>query len=542
MREINWLKKGVIYSIDVRSFKDGNHDGKGDFNGLLSKVDYLTQLGIRCIWMAPFYSSNQQDDGYDVTDYYRIDPQLGTMEEFRLLVEKAKANGIKIVLDLVVNHTSGAHPWFKTATGTPGSLYHDYYIWKAEKPPHDKEDLVFKTIEESNWEYEPSISAYFYHTFYKHQPDLNMTNPRVQTEVLNIIDFWMGKGIDGFRIDAVPHILRDKGDSRFSGDPYGLLGNWRRAVLEYNEHAILIGEADVEPENYPDFVQKDRLTALFNFYLNNYTFLALATQCADPLFGALKRLPLKDRRPYLNFLRNHDELDLERLTEKERKQVYAQFAPEPSMIIYDRGIRRRLAPMVDNDHRRIKLAMSLLFTLPGTPVLRYGEEIGMGDDLNLPERKSVRTVMQWSDQQNGGFSDVVPQALKAPLIREGKFSYKRVNVAIQAARPESLLNDIQTMIYIRNKENDLFAHGEFMLLNTDCDTVLAYAYYLKNEWLVAVHHFAEKTVETTLGLPIHGNAAPISLIGTARSAFSNGRLIVELGAYAYSWLIIRQTP
>lgn len=538
MHETNWLKKGVIYSLDVRSFKDGNQDGKGDLKGLLSKFDYLVELGIQCIWMAPFYCSNQQDDGYDVVDYYRIDPRLGTLEEFGLLVEMAKSKGIKIVLDLVVNHTSNAHPWFKTAIGMPDSLYHDYYIWKAEKPPHDKEDLVFKTVEESNWEYEPALSAYFYHTFYKHQPDLNMTNPRVQTEVLNIIDFWMGKGIDGFRIDAVPHILRNKGDCRFNGDPHDLLEEWRRAVLAHEERAILLGEADVEPENYPEFLHSGRLSALFNFYLNNYTFLALATQRADPLYWALKRLPLKDRRPYLNFLRNHDELDLERLTEEEREQVYAQFAPEPSMIIYDRGIRRRLAPMVGNDQQRLKLAMSLLFTLPGTPVLRYGEEIGMGDDLNLPERRSVRTVMQWSGEQNGGFSDVVPHALKSPLIRKGRFSYECVNVASQSAQPASLLNETKAMIHTRNKESDLFAEGDFRLLDTDQDTVLAYIYSLKARWLVVVHHFSAEPTQATFLLPSEGSTPPISLIGRARATQSGGRLTVELGPYAYSWLII----
>lgn len=540
MHEINWLKKGVVYSLDVRSFKDGNHDGKGDLKGLLDKFEYIIDLGVQCIWMAPFYCSNQQDDGYDVVDYYHIDPRLGTLEEFGLLVEKAKIHGIKIVLDLVVNHTSIAHPWFKTATAMPGSLYQSYYIWKTERPRHDKEDLVFRTIEESNWEYEPSMSAYFYHTFYKHQPDLNMTNPRVQTEVLNIIDFWMGKGIDGFRIDAVPHIPRDKGDECFKGDPYDLLGGWRRAVLEHNECAILIGEADVEPEKYPDFLQRDRLTALFNFYLNNYIFLALATQRAEPLFRALKRLPLKDRRPYLNFLRNHDELDLERLTEEERRQVYAQFAPEASMIIYDRGIRRRLAPMVDNDQRRMKLAMSLLFTLPGTPVLRYGEEIGMGDDLNLPERKSVRTAMQWTSEHNGGFSDVVPYALKYPLIREGEFSYKQVNVATQLVQPASLLSETKAMIHIRNKESGLFADGDFMLIDTDQDTVLAYAYCLKAKWLVVVHHFSAAQTNATLVLPSNGNAPPMPLIGTARATRSNGQMTVELAPYSYTWLIIRQ--
>lgn len=535
----DWLKEGVVYSLDLRSFRDGDRDGLGDINGLISKFDYLTQLGIQCIWLAPFYCSGGQDDGYDVTDYYDIDPQLGTLEDFTLLVEKAKASNVRIVLDLVVNHTSNAHPWYKAAIEDPDSLYHDYYIWRKQKPQNDKEDLVFPIVEESNWEYEPAVDAYFYHTFYKHQPDLNMTNPRVQKEVFSIIDFWMGKGIDGFRIDAVPHILRDKGDSHFEGDPYDLMEDWRQAVLRHNKHAVLFGEADVEPEKYPDFITGERLTALFNFHLNNYTFLAFATKQATPLFQAIKRLPLlHGNRPYLNFLRNHDELDLERLTEEERQQVYEQFAPEPSMIIYDRGIRRRLAPMVDNDQRRLKLAMSLLFALPGTPVLRYGQEIGMGDDLNLPERKSVRTAMQWSTQPNAGFSDVAPHALNYPLIREGQFAYERINVAVQTTLPTSLLNETKTMIHARTKNSDLFAHGDFSLLDTDGDTVLAYAYCQTDRWLVAIHHFSGETAEASVAIDIKTDARITQLVGTAEATLSDGRLTVRLSPYGYGLLLI----
>ncbi|MBK1438438.1 alpha-amylase family protein [Parapedobacter sp. ISTM3] len=535
MQQINWLKHAIVYSLDIRSFKDSNLDGLGDIYGLLSKFDYLIGLGINCVWIAPFYCTNQQDDGYDVIDYYAIDPRLGTMEDFGMLVAEAKAKDVKIILDLVVNHTSNAHPWFKMAIEQPDSLYHDYYIWKKQKPPNDKDDLVFKTVEDSNWEYEPSVSAYFYHTFYSHQPDLNVANPRVQAEIIRIIDFWMSKGIDGFRIDAVPHILRNKGDSYFVGDPYKLLEDWRSATLRHNAQAILVGEADVEPEEYSNFLNGRKLTGLFNFYLNNYTFLALATQKAVPLHRAIQRLPLMEGRRYLNFLRNHDELDLERLADDQRQQVFKQFAPKRSMIIYDRGIRRRLAPMVDNNGSRIKLAMSLLFTLPGIPVIRYGEEIGMGDDLNLPERRSVRTAMQWANQPNGGFSDAAPNY---PLIRKGEFAYDRVNVADQLTDATSLLNVVKTMICIRQDKADLFGSGSFTLLRSSNDAVLAFGYRLADKLLVAVHNFSGQPQDATVMLLTKPSHLIAVLINKENTVVADKHFAIGLPGYGYSWLMM----
>jgi len=538
MRVPEWFKEAIVYSLDFRSFKDGNRDGFGDISGLISKFDYLVDLGVTCIWLAPFYCSNQQDDGYDVTDYYQIDPNFGALEDFRRLVEKAKENDIKIVLDLVVNHTSDAHPWFKTALENPSSVYHDYYIWMKQKPGNDKEDVVFQGVEESNWEYSPAASAYFYHTFYKHQPDLNVANPAVQSEILRIIDFWMSKGIDGFRIDAVPHILRDKGDSRFDGDPYDLLNEWRSAIARHNEQAVIIGEADVDPEGYVSFLDRGRMTALFNFYLNNYTFLAFAVREAAPLFNALRRLPLADGRRYLNFLRNHDELDLERLTEDEQQQVFEAFAPSPTMIIYERGIRRRLSSMVEHDSRRMKFAMSLLLTLPGVPVIRYGEEIGMGDDLNLPERKSVRTAMQWTDDPNGGYSEVPPQALKYPLIQEGAASYERVNVSSQLADGESLLCETKAMIRLRKDNGHRFYDGKFMLFDTNHQAILAYGYRNTSGWLVIVHNFSDSMLEATVPLTGISDNSVSPVLNAGNVIPSNGKLTQHLPGYGYSWFIV----
>ncbi|HWL00437.1 MAG TPA: alpha-amylase family glycosyl hydrolase [Parapedobacter sp.] len=534
----NWFKNAVVYSLDVRSFKDGNQDGRGDLKGLLERFDYLLQLGITCIWLSPICASQGRDDGYDVVDYYEIDPALGDFDDFQQLVERAKANDVKLLLDLVINHTSVDHPWFKRATEQPDSIYHDYYIWQKEKPENDKEDLVFKTVETSNWEYQPAVDAFFYHTFYKHQADLNVANPRVQEEILAIIDFWMSKGINGFRLDAVPHILRNKGSSQFDGDPDALLGIWDNAIKKYDDQAILIGEADVEPEEYPSFIEAGKLTGLFNFFINNYSFLSFATQRAVPMYEALGRLPLPDNRQYLNFLRNHDELDLERLTEKERQLVFDHFAPEPSMIIYDRGIRRRLPPMVENNVQRVKLSMSLLLSLPGTPVIRYGEEIGMGDDLNLPERRSVRTAMQWLDSQNAGFSDAAPHVVRYPIIRNGPFSYYRINVADGVAHADSLLNEVKKMISIRSTENRLFQEGRFTTLKTDNEAVLAFSYELDQHQLVILHNFKKTTENAEVATPATDQMGVSVLFGNALISTANKQLKTVLPGYTGCWLLL----
>lgn len=532
----HWFKEAIVYSFDIRGFKDGNMDGLGDIKGLLAKFDHLVALGVNCIWMTPFYCSNHRDDGYDVTDYYQIDPKLGDFDDFDSLVKKAKSHGVKVILDLVINHTSTEHPWFKKAVEQPDSMYYDYYIWKKKKPKNDKEDVVFKTIEDSNWAYQPDVSAYFYHTFYKHQPDLNIVNPRVQEEILKIIDFWMKKDIDGFRLDAVPHVLRNKGDSRFKGDPFDLLNTWTKAARKHNKQAVLIGEVDVEPEDYPKFYEAKKLTGIFNFYLNNYCFLALADEKAAPLISALGRLPEPDKRHYLNFLRNHDELDLERLTEEERQRVYDKFAPEPSMIIYDRGIRRRLPPMVQNNQAQIRLAFSVLTTLPGVPVIRYGEEIGMGDDLNLPERKSVRTAMQWSSGRNGGFSDVVPQALGYPLIQQGQFSYERVNVEAQEADGASLLNVVKAMLRIRKSEAAFFAHGHFSVLEAGHDAVLAYQYQIEDRRIIVLHNFSGEHVKTDIRLSAMPTETITPLLENGgQLTVSDKQITAGLPAYAYCW-------
>lgn len=524
MKQAKWFYEAVVYSLDVRSFYDGDGDGLGDIKGLIQKLGYLSDLGVDCIWLAPFYVSKEYDGGYDVMDYYQIDPRLGTMEDFRVLIDETRSLGIRIILDLVINHTSIFHPWFQRAIADPGSRYYDYYIWKDQKPVNDRESVAFPTVEDSNWAYQPTVGAYYYHSFYHHQADLNMTNPNVQQEVLRVLNFWMGTGISGFRLDAVPRILQEKGGNRYESDPYKLLNVWRQTVAAHDEAAILIGEADVDPKTYSTYLEEGRLAALFNFYINNYTFLALAKEEAAPLEKALKTLPFNHDEHYLTFLRNHDELDLDILKKKERKVVYDAFAPSESMRIYDRGIRRRLPPMLDNDPDRIKLAMSLLFSLPGTPVLRYGEEIGMGDDLNLPERKSVRTAMQWSAEPNAGFSEISPQALRYALIREGEYGYSHVNVETQTEKVDSLLRHVKALIGNRKRWAEWFVSGRFVLWSAVGDSILCYGYERGDGCVVMVHNLSGEPVNTEWPVPLHGQEQnPITL---------------DLGRYGYRWLLV----
>jgi len=537
----HWLKEAVIYALDVRSFRDGNRDGLGDLKGLTAKFDYLVELGITCLWILPFFSSDNQDGGYDIVDYYEIDPRLGTWNDFEKLIKKAKKSGVRIIIDLVVNHTSKHHPWFQQAIRSPSSSLHHYYIWENRKPKNDAEDVVFQTVENSNWAYEPAIKKYYYHTFYTHQPDLNVANPLVQQEIVQIIKFWAEKGVSGFRIDAAPHILRKKGKERFQGDPYNIINQWRNELFKINKEGVLIGEADVEPEKYPEFFNKGRrLTAIFNFFFNNYLFLAFAEQHPQALIKAFVRLPLFSKHHlYLNFLRNHDELDLERLQQGEREKVYQMFAPKSTMKIYGRGIRRRLATMVDNDERRMKLAMHVLFSLPGIPVIRYGEEIGMGDDLRLSERESVRTTMQWSTSANGGFSPVAEHALRYPIIREGIYSFRHVNVAKQRHNKSSLWHCVAQLIAARKRHN-LFVYGAFRLLTAQPKQIMAYTYEGKKETVVVIHNFSADAQEVMVNLKgmIEGNWQ--CLIGKPLAITKKKRkLNVGLAAYSSVWLHFR---
>lgn len=533
----HWYKNSIIYALDVESFKDSNGDGVGDFTGLTHCLNYLSGLGVNCLWLLPFFGTPNKDNGYDISDYYTVDKRLGNLGGFVEFLDAAQELGMRVIIDLVVNHTSDQHPWFQEARKKEKSRYRDYYIWAKEKPKNEEQKLIFGEEQDGNWEYDRQVGEYYYHTFYKHQPDLNFANPEVQREIRKIMHFWLKLGIAGFRMDAVPHIIRRKGNREFDGDPHQVLRAMRMFVEEQRNDAVLLAEVDTEPEEYKNFFgQGKEIQLLFNFYLNNYLFLALARKQASPVIQALKALPdLEKEEQYATFLRNHDELDLERLSESERKEVFKAFAPDSNMKIFGRGIRRRIAPMLNNDRQRLEFAYSLLLTLPGIPVMLYGDEIGMGEDLSLKGRTSVRCVMQWSEEKNAGFSAAPAEKLVRPAISGGEFSYKKVNVNDQRREPGSLLNWVERATRIR-KICPEFGLGKYRILEVDNPAILIHYCQFKSGLALAIHNFSDKPCTVTLDSEEVDVTHLHDLFGDKQYQ-KKDRLSkkIELSAYGYRW-------
>jgi len=449
----HWYKEAVVYCVDVDTYVDSDGDGVGDFRGLIGRLDYLYRLGVTCLWLNPIHPSPQRDGGYDVTDYYNVDPRLGTLGDFAELLHQASNRGIRVIIDLVVNHTSDEHPWFRDAISSPDSKHRDWYVWSATEPSDRREGMVFPGEQSETWSYQRNAKSWYYHRFYDFQPDLNLRNSDVRAEIKKIIGFWLQLGVAGFRIDALPFII----EMTAPGEPdppkdWGFLTQLREYVSWRRGDALLLAEANVLPEQLVDYVgdrggSGNRIHMLFDFLLNDAMVLALARGSAEPLVIALRQTPhLPHPGQWATFLRNHDEIDLSRLTAEQRDEVFAAFAPAKDMQLYDRGIRRRLAPMLDGDRRRLELAYSLQFSLRGTPVLRYGEEIGMGDDLSLDGRNAIRTPMQWSLLPNGGFSTARTADLVRPVVSDGEYGYEKVNVTRQRHDPGSLLSWFERMI------------------------------------------------------------------------------------------------
>src|SRR6195256_6071080 len=476
-----WYKNAVIYCLSVGTFMDADGDGIGDFDGLMQRLDYLQGLGITALWLMPFQSSPGRDDGYDVSDYYGVNPAYGTLGDFVEFTHGAKQRGIRVIIDLVVNHTSDQHPWFQEARRDPKSRYRDWYVWSDKKPANANQGMVFPGVQKSTWTYDDEARAWYFHRFYKWQPDLDTSNPHVQAEILKIMGFWIQLGVSGFRMDAVPFVIGTKGPRvKKPIEQYDMLRSLRAFLQWRGGDSIIPAEANVLPETDMEYFGKDgdRMHMMFNFQVNQNLFYALAASDCRPLVRALKATM---RRPetaqWCLFLRNHDELDLGRLTEEQRQQVFQCFGPEKDMQLYERGIRRRLAPMLNGDRRIIELAYSLIFTLPGTPVLRYGDEIGIGDDLSLPERQCARTPMQWSTEPNAGFSKSEKPVV--PVINDGPYGYEHVNAAAQRRDPDSLLNWTERIIRMR-KEVPEIGWGDFKILATRDASVLAVQYEWRN--------------------------------------------------------------
>ena len=535
MIEDLWYKNAVIYSLNVGSFMDSNGDGIGDFEGLSRRLDYLSGLGITCIWLLPFQPTPYRDFGYDLSDYYGVDPRYGSSGDFVEFANEAKQRGIKIIVDLVMNHTSDQHLWFKAARSDKNSRFRNWYTWSKTRPKDYRKGMVFPGVQQDTWSYDSVAREWYYHRFYKFQPDLDLDNPNVRTEVQRTMGYWLELGVSGFRVDAVPFLIESQQPGKRHIRHYEYLTEFRDFLQWREGDAILLGEANIPPAEDMSFFgdQGDRMHMLFNFFVNQHMFYALASADARPLAEAIEATKgIPPFAQWASFLRNHDELDLARLTAEQRQVVYDKFGPDPKMQLYGRGIRRRVAPMLGN-RPQLELAYSLMFSLPGTPVLRYGDEIGMGEDLRLNERNSVRTPMQWSDEPQAGFSSARKTTL--PVISKGPWGYRRVNVESQRRDPNSLLNWMERMIRLR-KECPEFGWGDYKILKTRSKHVLAILYEWRNNSILTVHNFHERPTAVTLRLGGEAGQRLINLwVGEHSNADREGTHSIVLEGYGYRW-------
>jgi maltose alpha-D-glucosyltransferase/alpha-amylase len=534
-----WYKNGIIYCLSVGTFMDANGDGIGDFKGLMRRLDYLSGLGVNTIWLLPFQPSPGRDDGYDVSDYYGVDPRYGTLGDFVEFTHGAKQRGMRVIIDLVVNHTSDRHHWFQDARRDINSPYRDWYVWSDKRPADANKGMVFPGVQKSTWTRDSKAKAWYFHRFYDFQPDLNTSNPLVQAEILKIMGFWIQLGVSGFRMDAVPFVIASKGKSvRKRVENYDMLRSFREFLQWREGDAIILAEANVLPKTDMEYFGKDgdRMQMMFNFHVNQHLFYALASSDVRPLVQSLKQTkPRPATAQWGLFLRNHDELDLGRLNAKQKSEVFAAFGPEKKMQLYDRGIRRRLAPMLGGDRRRMELAYSLMYSLPGTPVLRYGDEIGMGDNLDLPERNCARTPMQWSNEPNGGFTKSDKPIL--PVITKGPFGFEHINVAKQRRDPDSMLNWTERMVRMR-KEVPEISWGDFQIISVSNPSILIIRYDWRDNSVLIAHNLRDAPEEVAFKTGIEGarGATLVNLLAEDHSrAGRDGKHRVSFEPYGYRW-------
>ncbi len=531
-----WYKNAIIYCLDVGTYMDSNGDGIGDFEGLSRRLDYLHGLGITCLWLMPFQKSPRKDDGYDISDYYQVHPAFGTLGDFVDFTHQAKQRGIRVMIDLVINHTSDEHPWFQEARRDPNSRYRDYYVWSDTKPKDADKGMVFPGVQKTTWTRDPVAGQYYFHRFYEFQPDLNTQNPLVLAEIRKIMGFYLELGVSGFRMDAMPFVIQTKGADIRSRERYEMLRELREFLQWRVGDAIILAEANVEPKNNLHYFgdDGDRLQMMFNFWVNQRVFYALATGDSRPLRKALEQTRgLPPNAQWGHFLRNHDELDLGRLTEEQRQAVFDAMGPDKGMQLYGRGIRRRLAPMLSGDCRRMEMAYSLMFTLPGTPVIRYGDELGMGDDLTLPERNCARTPMQWSTEPQAGFTRSDKPVL--PVIQNGPYGFHKINAADQRRDPASMLNWTERMIRMRKEVPEL-GWGDFTILETGNDGVLALRYDWRNNAVVTIHNLLGESTEIKLRSIDSKGRQLINLL-TQDHSHADGRGVhtIVMEPYGYHW-------
>ena len=528
---MQWYQHAIFYELYLRAFKDNDSNGHGDFAGLRSKLDYLQWLGVDCIWLLPIYPSPLNDDGYDISSFYGIHPDYGLLEDFKMTVDEIHRRGMRIICDLVVNHTSNQHPWFIEARTHQESPKRDWYVWSDSPDKYSDARIIFLDTETSNWAYDEMSQQYYWHRFFSSQPDLNYDNPRVQQALLDVMEFWLSLGVDGFRVDAVPYLFeREGGNGENLPETHEFLQRMRAFVDTHFPSALMLGEANQWPEDViPYFGSKmaPEFPMNFHFPLMPRLFMALAKQDNSSIIEILQRTPpLPEGTQWVTFLRNHDELTLEMVTEEERQFMWNYYSPDAAHRL-NLGIRRRLAPLMENDKRKILLMHSLLFSLPGTPILYYGDEIGMGDNVQLFDRNGVRTPMQWSDDKNGGFSDAPLETLYAPPINDATYGYEAVNVESQMKDPDSLLNQVRRMIRT-HKEYDSLALGEMNWMPDMAREMLCFWRRAHSHALFFAHNLSDH--DQTIQLPSDNR----QYLDVLNDDLYEGEVI--LPAYHYLWL------
>lgn len=532
----SWFKSAVFYEVLVRSFADSDANGIGDLVGLISKLDYLRWLGVDCLWLPPFFPSPLRDGGYDVADYRSVQPELGTLGDVKVLLEEAHARGMKVITDFVMNHTSDQHPWFQASRSDPAGPYGDYYVWRDAPDAYLDARVIFLDSLDSNWSYDEVRKQYFWHRFYPFQPDLNFDNPRVEEEILDAIRLWLELGVDGFRLDAVPYLVEEDGTNceNLPGT-HAILKRVRAMVDAEFPGRILLCEANQWPQDViAYFGEDDECQMAFHFPLMPRLYMGLrrhSRACISDILADTPAIPPGCQ--WGTFLRNHDELTLEMVTEEERQYMWREYAPDPRMKC-NLGIRRRLAPLVDNDARRIRLLNAMLLALPGAPCLYYGDEIGMGDDIWLPDRDGVRTPMQWDASENAGFSQGDPTQFPYPLISDDEFGPRAVNVADQVANPESLLNWLRGILAVRAALPALTL-GDFVDLEGP-DQVFSFVRNREGATVVALNNLSDSPASVTLDLARWRVGSVRLLAGEAEASVSDSTLIASLPPYGFAWL------
>ncbi len=540
-----WYKDAIIYELHVRAFADSNNDGIGDFPGLLGKLDYLQDLGVTCIWLLPFFPSPLRDDGYDIADYLSVNPSYGTVDDFKHILDAAHDRNMQVMVELVINHTSDQHPWFQAARkAAPGSPEREMYVWSDTDELYKDARIIFTDTEKSNWTWDPVANSYYWHRFFSHQPDLNFDNPRVVEEVINVMRFWLDMGVDGLRMDAIPYLIeRDGTNCENLPETHAAIKKIRAAIDEGYEGRLILAEANQWPEDVrPYFGDGDECHMAFHFPLMPRIYMALRQEDRLPITDIMAQTPaIPESCQWGIFLRNHDELTLEMVSDEERDYMYLAYSADPRMRI-NIGIRRRLAPLVDNNRRRIELLNSLLFSFPGTPILYYGDEIGMGDNIYLGDRNGVRTPMQWSGDRNAGFSRAVPAKLFSPVIMDPVWGYEAINVEAQQSDPSSLLSWMRNMISLR-KLFQVFGRGTLRFLHPENRKVLAYVREDAHQTILCVANLSRFAQPVTLDLSEFEGMTPVEMLGYVEfPAITKAPYHVTLSSYGFFWLEIQPSP